>query len=322
MSTLPLARWFVPEFVPVDLGSFPADRPPLVDLYHFVGGRYTLYCRAGALFTERARLLLRKCNVRELYIRLGGGATGAGVLDAPHLLSLLELRFPSAVKASLLYSGAIATARAILSAPHAPENLAAARHLATTIATHLARNPESFLSIAQTMRHDFSVYTHAVNVCAYAAALGHALNLTQDDLLELSLAALLHDVGKTKVPPAILNKPESLTEEEWTTIRRHPEWSVQLLGTASPNALAVQTVILQHHERSDGLGYPHGLKSVEIHPLARFVAMADAYDALTCSRTYRESRAPFEALRTIREQLAGPLDRTLFVAFVRLLGRD
>ena len=312
------------EYVQVDLRSFVAGRPPLVDIYYHVAGQYVLYCEAGADFTDTARLRLLSNGITDPYIRFTNGHVGAGNLNLPDLLAIPDSRLPPLIKAGLLYSSTLAIARNLYTSPVLPENLAAAQQLVGSIVVSLTRQPETYVALVQMMRHDFAIYTHAVNVCTYAAGLGGLLGFKGDALVNLAYAGFLLDVGKTKVPRAILDKLTPLTKEEWTIVQHHPEWGAQLLRDAVRNRPGVLEIVLQHHERLDGSGYPRGLKGAEIYPPARIVAVADAYDALTAGRPYQSPLAPYEALMTIREETeqADHFDREVFVAFVKLLSTD
>ena len=312
----------ISQYVPVDLRSFPAGRPPLLDLYHHVRGQYVLYCEAQAIFAESARRRLLDHDVDRLYIRITDGKVAAGELDLPDLLALPDDQLPPLIKAGLLYNSAVSTARMILAAPGTPENPNAAQELVGTIAVRLTRDPGAFSALVQLMSHDFSVYTHSVNVCTYATAMGSRLGLDRDDLLALSLGAFLHDVGKTRIPKAILEKPEALTAEEWDMVRRHPEWGAQLMGEMTLKQPRVRAIVLQHHERLDSSGYPQGLTGSDIHLLARLVSIVDVYDALTGERPYRPPLSPFDALSVIGAEVPERLDHDLFVVFVQMLGQE
>jgi len=322
MSTIASPELIASEFAPVHLHSFPAGKPPMVDLYHFAHGRYLLYCGAYAVFTREAQLRLLENDVKELYIRLRAGAVDAGGSSLSELLVLPDTQLTPLAKAGLLYNSAISTAQAALTEPTTPENVEAVQRLVGATVTHLTRDPGALLTLVHMMRHDFSLYTHAVNVCTYATALGRTIRLEQEELLDLSPAAFLHDVGKVRIPPAVLHKPAPLTEEEWAIVRRHPEWGVQILRVKTFSRPLIRTIVLQHHERLDGSGYPQGLTGLHIHLLARLVALVDVYDALTSERPYRASLTPFKALYTIKEEVPGQLDHNLFVSLVKTLGYD
>jgi len=307
------------EFVPVDLRDFAESSTALLDLYQCVEGRFVLYRQAGTPFTWDARQRLIENGVTTLYLLVTDSGKGSGKLTLPEVLALPETQLGASAKSHLLYGSIMSTIRRVLAAPESPEGLLAAREVVGTMVAELISNPTAFDCMVRIMRHDFSVYTHSVNVCVYAAALGDAFGLEREGLFELCLGAMLHDVGKTKIPQEILDKPGPLTEEEWTIVRRHPEWGLQLLAPAARGNSAVAAVVLQHHERLDGSGYPRGLQRLEVQLPARIVAVADVYEALTGQRPYRKTSTPTQAVKIIAEGLGRQFDTDVFMALEEIL---
>jgi putative nucleotidyltransferase with HDIG domain len=140
---------------------------------------------------------------------------------------------------------------------------------------------------------DVETKGHSDRVVAYCIGLGKQLGLSGRDLITLEHGALLHDIGKIGVPDAILLKRGSLSEEEWAHMRRHVDYGAEILRGIDFLQGATQ-IVAQHHERFDGSGYPHGMTAESICLGARIFAVADAVDAMTSDRPYREAR-PFEA---------------------------
>ncbi|MBE5977630.1 MAG: PAS domain S-box protein [Paenibacillaceae bacterium] len=129
---------------------------------------------------------------------------------------------------------------------------------------------------------------HAVRLETYCMAIAEKLNLSSEDKNELSLLAILHDIGKVGVNIETLNKPGPLNDEEWKEMMRHPEIGYRIAQN-TPELSTVSEYILSHHERWDGTGYPRGLKGTDIPLLCRILAVADAYDAMTNNRSYRKA---------------------------------
>jgi HD-GYP domain-containing protein (c-di-GMP phosphodiesterase class II) len=144
---------------------------------------------------------------------------------------------------------------------------------------------------------------HSDTVVELARTTGARMGLDAMELLELELAALLHDVGKLRVPREILRKPGPLTEAEELLVRNHPAWGAELVSGV-PGLQAVALVVRHHHERIDGSGYPSGLAGVRIPVASRIMAVCDAYGAMIEPRPYRRQREPEEALAELRA-LAG-----------------
>jgi putative nucleotidyltransferase with HDIG domain len=141
---------------------------------------------------------------------------------------------------------------------------------------------------------------HSQRVSAYAVAIATALGLSATDIARVRLAGLLHDVGKIGIPDAILAKAGPLTEEEFAVIRQHPEIGERMLANV-PFLCEILPAVRHHHERWDGRGYPDGLAGTAIPHDAVILAVADAFDAMTSSRTYREALSFAEAWRRLQE---------------------
>lgn len=168
--------------------------------------------------------------------------------------------------------------------------------------------------LATVWRHDAGVYQHTLGVAGYAAAFGARIGLCRLDHHRLTKAALLHDIGKARIPSEILNKPTRLSPEELRLMRRHPDIGAALLEAQGGFEPAVVAVVRHHHERIDGTGYPAGLGGSAIPDLVRIVAICDVFSALTERRPYRDSVTAPEAL-AMMARMRGHLDGALTRAF-------
>ncbi len=143
------------------------------------------------------------------------------------------------------------------------------------------------------------VYTHSVNVALISLIIAEGLDLDKQQMEILAVGSLLHDVGKLNVPQAILEKDSSLSDTEMALMKKHCEFGTELVAIYGlPQE--IMDVMIQHHERLDGSGYPHGLTSAEIHPLAKITMIADVLDAITSYRPYRPARSIEEAISLIK----------------------
>lgn len=171
--------------------------------------------------------------------------------------------------------------------------------------------------IVATETKDSYTAGHNFRVAMYALQLGDRMRLSPETLRALAQGAVVHDVGKIEVPEHILNKPGALTPEERRIIEQHP-----LTGYAMCQSIGFMRdeldVIRSHHEKWDGTGYPDGLKGVAIPMLARVLAIADVYDALTSARSYRQPWSPEKALQFIRDQAGSHFDPACVEAWVQI----
>ncbi|UMZ73750.1 HD-GYP domain-containing protein [Natranaerofaba carboxydovora] len=143
------------------------------------------------------------------------------------------------------------------------------------------------------------VFAHSVNCCVLATLVGVKMNLNNENLKLLSTGTLLHDIGMAAVPEAIINKSGNLTEEEYESIKRHPIYGYEMFKNTSIFDSRAGAIILQHHERFQGQGYPQGLKDQKIYYLAQIAGVVDVYDALTSVRPYRNAYQPHEAVEML-----------------------
>ena len=140
-----------------------------------------------------------------------------------------------------------------------------------------------------------STYAHSLNVAIISRIIGKWLHFSNEELDTLTLAGLLHDIGKTKIPDEVLNKDGKLTDEEFQMIRNHPKYGYDILKSQPLNS-HIKKAALMYHERCDGSGYPMGLTMEEIDDYALIIAIADVYDAMTAARSYRAPLCPFEVI--------------------------
>ncbi len=174
----------------------------------------------------------------------------------------------------------------------------------------------SFLDMV--WRHDTTVYQHSLSVAGHSAAFAIELGFSKADRHLLAKAALLHDIGKARIPSDILNKPDRLTPEEMAVMRTHAAIGADILVAAGGFEPTVIDVARWHHERLDGSGYPDGLKGAAIGDLVRLVAICDVHSALTERRAYRAPLPGREAL-AVMEGMIGQIDGDLFKAYRPIL---
>ncbi len=160
----------------------------------------------------------------------------------------------------------------------------------------LKDNPERCVKFLDVRALDDYTYGHSVNVCLLSLITGLSMNMTDEELLVLGLAALLHDIGKVKLPAQLVNKAGAFTPVEHTLMEQHPIYGFELIMADPLLNPIIAEIIYQHHERFNGSGYPRGLTEVEIHPCAYIIGIADVYDALTHDRAYRGRFLPHEAI--------------------------
>ena len=193
------------------------------------------------------------------------------------------------------------------------------------IVDQILNEETSLIGLTAIRDYDEYTFTHSVNVCIFAVALGRRLGLTKIQLFDLGLSALMHDIGKSRVPLGFLHKAEQLTEDEWLRIAAHPWLGVltlfQLRGQQEDVSYRAMTVAYEHHMRTDLSGYPQPIRRRAITMTSRIVAVVDGYDAATTRRVYQTTPYPPSAvLQEMRDNPKRGLDQIVVKAFINLLG--
>jgi HD-GYP domain-containing protein (c-di-GMP phosphodiesterase class II) len=156
-------------------------------------------------------------------------------------------------------------------------------------------------------------------VAIYSIAIAREMKYTSDEIRQIGIGAMLHDVGKMLIPLEILNKPGRLTNEEYDTMKLHAKYGFDLLRNLHTISLLSAHCAFQHHERLDGSGYPRGLIDFEIHPYAKIIAVADVFDAVTSNRVYRKKMLPSHGMEIIKQGIGTLYDEKVVKAFQKCI---
>ena len=226
------------------------------------------------------------------------------VLDSPEGLD--DINSPN--ETAVLYKNASNVLNSLFSNPETLGNYYACKGVVSDLVDTILVDNFTLKSLLVIASHDYYTHTHSINVAIYALSLGSFLGLQKETLAELGEAALLHDLGKSKINPAIINKNGKLTDKEFKEVQKHSDlgYTVGLkLGIKNKNVL---DGIRHHHEKMDGTGYPLNLKGKEIPLFARIIGACDIFDALTSRRTYKEPMTTFDALKLMKTTMKEHLD--------------
>ncbi len=225
---------------------------------------------------------------------------------------------PLAEKSQLIYNCAGNVIKDIFSDPRSGENLKRAEDITSNIIQFALNDDASIPSLLQLSSRDYYTFTHCLNVAVFSIGMWqHIYPGEKTGLQEFALGCILHDIGKSRIDEAILNKPGPLTGEEFAIIKKHPRYGCELMAHSVP-ATSLD-IIHHHHEKHCGKGYPEGLTGEQMSDFAKIAAIADVYDALTTRRAYAEARDPFKAMLIMKEEMVGHFEQDKFISFVHLL---
>ena len=163
---------------------------------------------------------------------------------------------------------------------------------------------------------DQYTFTHSINVALYSMLIAKWLELSEKQITGVIQAGVLHDIGKTKIKPEILNKKGPLLPEEFEQIKQHPIYSYQIIKDIPQISKKTLAGVIMHHERENGTGYPLGVSGKHIPLYAKTIAVADVYDALTSERVYKKRVTPFETFREFEKIGYGEFDVKIMLTFL------
>lgn len=223
------------------------------------------------------------------------------------------------VKAKAVYDNSVDMMDQLLTFPTAA-NIHASKETIYEMSKMVLHEPDTASNLLKLTSHDYYTYTHSVNVGVVSMLLAKELYHRSDahDLEELAAGFFLHDIGKVNIDLNILNKPGKLSNFEMQHIRTHPYQGYKILKDANALSPECARIVMQHHEASDGTGYPKRLKNEAIHPYGKICQIADVFDALTSERPYKKALKPFEALRLMKYEMFSQFDQSLFSKFVKI----
>lgn len=193
--------------------------------------------------------------------------------------------------------------------------------IADELLENILSNKNLLVSLVDIKSMDNYTYAHCVNVAIISIILGISLNLSRQHLNYLCFGALVHDIGKAFIPHEILQKPGKLTPEEFEVIKKHPKYGYDFLNKSYSSSISshIKMIVLQHHERFDGKGYPDGITGPNISYLARIVTIADVYDALTSDRPYKRAMCPSDALEYLMSNAGTLFDFDMLNVFCKVI---
>ena len=170
-------------------------------------------------------------------------------------------------------------------------------------------------------KRDDYTFNHSLGVSTLAASMGKWLDYSEEEIEELAIAGLFHDVGKLKIPEEIINKPGDLTKEEFEIVKKHSEYSAKILRESGDFNNNIILGVQQHHERMDGSGYPDGIKGDKIHKYGRIIGICDIYHAITSRRVYRDRENPLKVADYIRSEGFTKLDPYMTGVFLKNISK-
>jgi len=280
---------------------------------------YVLYREENLPFGEEEKKKLLDNNIQEIFIKRSDKKAFFSYMEKnlDKVIADKTISFPK--KAELLYGTSKELVIDIFENPNTSDNIKYSLKIISNVMGLIVSSKSSLGYLLKVSSHDYYTYTHSINVNIYSIALGHKLNIfSKKEIIELGWGALLHDVGKAKVPAEIINKDGNLTDKEFACIKKHPEYGAAILEKTNVIPEKSYLPVLEHQEKGDGSGYPKGLKLKEISDFGKITAICDVYDALTSNKSYKHALSTYDAFK-VMASLKGQFEPEFFKTFIILM---
>ena len=283
--------------------------------------------------------LLKQCGVRQVTVdpsQLSRGAEGTppGLLARapqgqqvapPQLKDFLAVGIleQDLIKARTIRMEALTVVQGIFEGVKTgqPINSTAVKETVHGLIGQILLGHSALLCVTHIRQYDTNLFTHAVDACVFALVVGKQQGFDKSRLEHLGTGALLHDIGYLRLPRNLFRKQGVFTAQERRLMQQHPRLGIMLLSEAREMSQEVQRILLEHHERHDGSGYPGGLQSLSISPLSEIVSIVDVYDAMLSSREGRPPLPPAQAIKELYKLgLQGQFDRGWSERIIQCLG--
>lgn len=312
----------ISKFTKIDLELLLTDTVLGFDLYLKSHQEYILYRSHRIPFDDRVRQNLLSHGVKSLHILTRDQSKYKSYIENNLTSILADPEIKTDVKRKVVYQNSLNIARNLIADPTSPKAVKrSARAVENIVELHI-KDKEGLKKIIYLMPEDYKIYSHSANVATYCIALGISLGIfNKKELYELGFGAFLHDIGKSRIPREILDKPSHLTSEEFEVVKGHVHHG-RLMVEGNP--LVPRRSILPisfHHERLSGDGYPGGKRGDEIPISGLITAVADAFDAMTTNRIYQKALTTFKAIQILLAD-ENNYDRRIIFEMIKLLGPD
>ncbi len=269
--------------------------------------------KTGRVLIARGTLLdsylidgLRRLGINGVYVREGEDAEPTTTADdvvsvqAQKTIDRLEVADRTRVKLSESVKNRVKEGMAYLYSNTDSADLAdATKSIAADLLKAIEDNDALAIDIGMLKVSDEYTFKHSVDVATMAMVVGKKMGLTQEEVYDIGVAGLLHDIGKSKIPNEVLNKPGRLTDEEFAIMKQHPLLGYNILKNNEALKDTIKYAVLQHHEKINGKGYPMGAEAETITAFAKILAVVDIYDALVTERPYKEAFSQRDAVEML-----------------------
>jgi HD-GYP domain-containing protein (c-di-GMP phosphodiesterase class II) len=307
------------EYCSIPLNLYVIGTPITFDLYFYYQRQYVLFRSKGSQWTAEDSQKVKSGGFQGLFGKFKTTKDHHDYLHSKMKEILSQPNVATDRKAKVLAEVSAPILEGLFKSHDSSEMIASAAELAQSCMVYVSERgslPELFKAASDSL----SEHAHALFTSAYSIALGRKMGVQdQAQTFALGLGGLLHDIGKVKIDHQILEKPDELDDQEWLIVRQHPEMGEQILYHRQAVPALTRRIVLEHHERFNGRGYPRGIRN--IHTFSKIVSVVDCFNSLTRNRPWAPAMPPYEALKFMLNQMRSEFDPEVMQQFISMLSR-
>ena len=308
------------QYFPIYLKTMRANTIQAFNIYIKVKGKYVLYHSGGENLTEDILLKLIDNKVGVVFIADKDKESYNRYLVDNMPAFIKDKAIPLDERTKIIHYSVKSIALQFFSKPDI-QMLPYFHNSVSKLTDFILLDDDALFSLVRLSSNTFENYIHSINVGVFGTGLAKFLlgHDSRHNIQKIATGLFLHDIGKSIIPPAILKKSNPLNHNEWNIVKQHPVEGYKLLSNMNFITEESRIIVMQHHERKSGRGYPMGLKDNQIHLYSKICSIADSFDALTSTRPYRKTvESSFNALLILRNEMMKEIDPTIFQQFVKL----
>ncbi len=312
------------EYFPVFLATIRANLIQTFDIYIKLKGNIVLYHSGGDNFTSEVRNKLIGNKVGVVYIsERDKGEYNKYLVDNLSFLTR-DNSISLEEKTKILHYSVKTVAHQFFNKPDM-QTIPFFKNSISKMTDFMLLDDEALFNLVRMASNSHEMYIHSINVGVFGTGLAKFIlgNDSKHNIKKIAEGLFLHDIGKTFIPLEILNKNAPLNHNEWNIVKQHPLEGYKILNHLNTTDDEIKVIVMQHHERNSGKGYPMGLKGDKIHLYSKICSIADSFEALTSSRPYRNKlESSFNALLILKNEMMKEIDPEIFQQFVRLFSES
>jgi HD-GYP domain-containing protein (c-di-GMP phosphodiesterase class II) len=310
-------------YIPVSIESIETAIFPDVALYLKTGQNYVLYKSHGRDFSKVDAERLSSNKVEFLFVSPEDMDVITEHMEKSVERLLKSDKFDGKAKGKIIYQTSINFMGDIFTNPHKAGDLQRSQRLVENLLLYVSKDPTAITSLESVMSHNFPTFVHSLHVTTLSLLVhSEAFSLSHDEVVDVGIGSILHDIGMLFVPQEVLSKPGKLTPGEIATIKKHPEEGFMYLQANSSLSSVSLAIVRNHHERNNGSGYPRGLKNESISRSAQICGICDVYCNLTVDRNGNKTLPPNIALHVMKQEMKGSFHERFLGFFEKVAGLD